>query len=44
MTDKASTTTLTRFQLRDLDPTSAQQLSTLQKDFPGHTARACAAG
>ena len=42
--DRASTITLTRFQLRELDAASAQQLTALRADFPAQTVRACSAG
>ena len=42
--DRASTIILTRFQLRELDPASAQQLAALRPDFPAQTVRACPAG
>ncbi len=44
MSDKASTITLTRFQLRDLDAASAQQLATVGNDFPGQSLRPCPPG
>jgi len=42
--DRASTITLTRFQLRELEAASAQQLAALRSDFPAQTVRACSAG
>jgi hypothetical protein len=44
MSDKASTVTLTRFQLRDMDPVSAQQLAAVRNDFPGQSLRPCPPG
>lgn len=41
--DRPSTITLTRFQLRDLDATAAQQLGALRGEFPAQAIRACPA-
>ena len=44
MSDRPPSITATRFQLRDLDAASAQQLATVRNDFPAQTLRACAPG
>ena len=43
MSDRASTITLTRFQLRDLDAAEAQQLAALRAEFPAQSVRPCPA-
>lgn len=43
MSDRPSTITLTRFQLRDLDAAQAQQLGALRADFPAQSLRLCPA-
>jgi hypothetical protein len=44
MSDRASAVVMTRFQLRDLDATSARQLATLREDFPAQSLRPCTSG
>lgn len=44
VSDKAAAMSVTRFQLRELDAALAQQLATIQKDFPAQAVRPCAAG
>ena len=41
VTEKPSTVTVTRFQLRELDATSARQLAALRPEFPAQTVRPC---
>jgi hypothetical protein len=41
VSDKPTTVTVTRFQLRDLDVAAARQLALLRPEFPAQTLRAC---
>jgi hypothetical protein len=43
VSDQQSTISVTRFQLRDVDSTLAQQLATIQKDFPAQSIHPCPA-
>jgi hypothetical protein len=41
MSDRPSSITMTRFQLRDLDAAAARQLASLIAGFPAQTVRPC---
>jgi hypothetical protein len=44
MTDKPTTTTATRYQLRELDAATARQLAEIRKEFPAQSIRTCTPG
>lgn len=44
VSDKPNPITATRYQLRELDVPTAQQLASIRKEFPAHSVRPCSGG